>query len=143
MEDEAYKYFGRIEALGGVLPAIRKGFFQQEIANSAYRYQKEVEDKERIVIGVNEYVEEEETDVEPLRVTKAALDRQLARLRKIRSEMDKGKWTSALAALKKAAEGKENTMPFILDAVRAKATLGEICDTMRDVFGSWEEPLLY
>jgi methylmalonyl-CoA mutase N-terminal domain/subunit len=143
MEDEAYKYFGRIEALGGVIPAIRKGFFQQEIANSAYRYQKEVEDKERVIVGVNEYVEDEETDVTPLRVTKAAFHRQLARLKAIRAGRDVKKWRQSIDALHKAAEGDANMMPLIVDCVRAEATLGEICDTLREVFGTWEEPLLY
>jgi methylmalonyl-CoA mutase N-terminal domain/subunit len=143
MEDESYKYFDRIEALGGVIPAIRKGFFQQEIANSAYRYQKEVEDRERIIVGVNEYVEDEETKVEPLRVTKASFTRQLARLKAIRRARDLRRWRKSLDALQKAAEGDANMMPFIVDCVRAEATLGEICDTLREVFGSWEEPLLY
>jgi methylmalonyl-CoA mutase N-terminal domain/subunit len=143
MEDEAYKYFDRIEALGGVLPAIRKGFFQQEIANSAYRYQKEIEDKERIIVGVNEYVQDEEAEVTPLRVTKAAYNRQLARLKAIRANRDAAKWQKSIDALRKAAEGDANTMPFIVDCVRAEATLGEICDTLRAVFGTWEEPLLY
>ena len=143
MEDEAYKYFDRIEALGGVIPAIRKGFFQQEIANSAYRYQKEVEDRERIIVGVNEYVDEEETEVEPLRVTKAAFNRQLARLKAIREKRDANKWRKSIDALHKAAEGDANMMPLIVDCVRAEATLGEICDTLREVFGTWEEPLLY
>jgi len=144
MEDEAYRYFDRIDALGGVIPAIRKGFFQQEIANSAYRYQKEVEGRERIIVGVNDFVDpEEDTKVHPLRVTKASYNRQLARLRTIRGKRDKKKWERSLAALRKAAEGSENTMPSIVDAVRAEATLGEICDTLRDVFGTWEEPLLY
>jgi len=143
MEDEAYKYFDRIEALGGVIPAIRKGFFQQEIANSAYRYQREVEDRERIIVGVNEYVDEEETEVEPLRVTKAAFNRQLARLKAIREKRDANKWRKSIDALHKAAEGDANMMPLIVDCVRAEATLGEICDTLREVFGTWEEPLLY
>ncbi|HYS71357.1 MAG TPA: methylmalonyl-CoA mutase family protein [Thermoplasmata archaeon] len=144
MEDEAYKYFERIDALGGVIPAIRKGFFQQEIANSAYRYQKEVEDKERTIVGVNEYVEPEEDEkVAPLRVTKESFRRQLARLAAIRRERDRRKWEDAISKLKRAAEGTGNLMPFIVDAVRAEATLGEICDTLREVFGTWEEPLLY
>ena len=143
MEDEAYKYFDRIEALGGVIPAIRKGFFQQEIANSSYRYQKEVEDRERIIVGVNEYVEDEETEVTPLRVTKAAYNRQLARLKAIRDKRDAAKWRKSIDALRKAAEGDANMMPLIVDCVRAEATLGEICDTLREVFGTWEEPLLY
>src|SRR5439155_9692983 len=84
MEREAYEYFDRIQALGGVVPAIRKGFFQQEIANSAYRYQKEIEDRERVIVGVNDFVVEETSEVEPLRVTKEAFDRQVKRLRRIR-----------------------------------------------------------
>ncbi|MBI4416304.1 MAG: methylmalonyl-CoA mutase family protein [Euryarchaeota archaeon] len=143
MEDGAYKYFDRIEQLGGVIPAIRKGFFQQEIANSAYRYQKEVEDGERTIVGVNEYAEDEETPVERLHVTKASFRRQLARLRSIRRGRDAKRWATSLDALRKAAEGHENLMPFILDAIRAEATLGEICGALREVFGTWEEPLLY
>ncbi|TLZ52730.1 MAG: methylmalonyl-CoA mutase [Methanobacteriota archaeon] len=144
MEDEAYRYFDRIDALGGVVPAIRKGFFQQEIANSAYRYQKEVDDRERTIVGVNDYVEADEAEkVEPLRVTKESFNRQIARLRAIRKARNARKWERALAALRTAAEGTENLMPRIVDAVRAEATLGEICDTLREVFGTWEEPLLY
>jgi methylmalonyl-CoA mutase N-terminal domain/subunit len=143
MEDEAYKYFDRVEALGGVLPAIRKGFFQQEIANSAYRYQKEVEKRERIIVGVNDFKTEEEAEVSPLRISAAAYNRQVARLKRIRRERNKARWEKSLTALRKAAEGEANMMPFIVDAVRAEATLGEVCDTLRDVFGAWEEPLLY
>ena len=143
MEDEAYRYFERIEALGGVIPAIRKGFFQQEIANSAYRYQKEIEDKERTIVGVNDFVVEEQPHVEPLRVTKEAYERQVKRLQKLRRDRDAKKHAKALDALRKACEGTANTMPHILDAVRARATLGEICGVMREAFGVWEEPLLY
>ncbi len=143
MEKEAYDYFDRIQALGGVIPAIRKGFFQQEIANSAYRYQKEIEDRERTIVGVNDFVADEPSEVEPLKVTKEAFDRQIRRLQKIRKERDPKKHAKALEALRKACEGDANTMPFILDAVRAEATLGEICDVMREIFGVWEEPLLY
>jgi len=143
LESEAYGYFDRIQELGGVLPAIRKGFFQQEIANSAYRYQREVEDRERTIVGVNEFVVDEQPEVEPLRVTTASLRGQLERLRRIRKSRDPKKHARTLDRLRKACEGDENTMPFILDAVRAKATLGEICDVMREVFGVWEEPLLY
>ena len=143
MEKEAYEYFDRIQALGGVIPAIRKGFFQQEIANSAYRYQKEIEDRERVIVGVNDFIVEERSEVEPLRVTKEALERQVKRLQRIRKERNPKKHEKALDALRKACEGDANTMPFIVDAVRGEATLGEICDVMREVFGVWEEPLLY
>jgi len=143
LEADAYRYFDRIQDLGGVIPAIRKGFFQQEIANSAYRYQREVEDKERTIVGVNDYVVDEQTDVEPLRVTEAAFKAQVDRLRRLRRTRDAKKHARALDRLGKACEADDNTMPFILEAVRAKATLGEICDVMREVFGVWEEPLLY
>ncbi len=143
LEEEAYRYFDRIQEMGGVIEAIRKGFIQQEIANSAYRYQREIEDKERIIVGVNDFVVEEQPEVEPLRVSEASYRAQLERLRKIRKTRDTKKHERALDRLRKACEGDENTMPFILDAVRAQATLGEICDVMREVFGVYEEPLLY
>ena len=143
LEEEAYRYFDRIQGLGGVIPAIRKGFFQQEIANSAYRYQREIEDRERVIVGVNDFVVDEQPDFEVLRVSEASLKAQTARLSKIRRTRDSKKHTAALDRLRKACESDDNTMPFILDAVRAKATLGEICDVMREVFGAYEEPLLY
>ncbi len=143
LEEEAVRTFDRIQDLGGVIPAVRKGFFQQEIANSAYRYQREVEDRERTIVGVNDYIVDEAPEVEPLRVTEASLRAQLERLRRIRRTRDARKHTRALDRLRKACEGDENTVPYILDAVRTRATLGEICDVMREVFGVWEEPLLY
>ena len=143
LEDEAYRYFDRIQELGGVIPAIRKGFFQQEIANSAYRYQREIEDKERVIVGVNDFVVDEQPELEPLRVSEASLKAQVERLRRIRRTRDAKKHARSLDQLRKGCEGDANTMPLILDAVRAKATLGEIIDVMRETFGVWEEPLLY
>ena len=144
LEEEAYRYFDRIQELGGVIAAIRKGFIQQEIANSAYRYQREIEDKERIIVGVNDFVVDEQPEVEPLRVTPESLRSQLNRIARVRRMRDKRKWQDALDGLRKACTDEDaNTMPHILDAVRARATLGEICDVMRESFGVWEEPLLY
>ena len=143
LEEEAYRYFDRIQELGGVIPAIRKGFFQQEIANSAYRYQMEIEDKERIIVGVNDFVVDEQPEVEPLKVSEASYRAQLERLKRMRRTRDSKKHERALDRLRRACDGDDNTMPLILDAVRARATLGEICDVMREVFGVWEEPLLY
>ncbi len=144
LEDEAYRYFDRIQELGGVIAAIRKGFIQQEIANSAYRYQREIEDKDRIIVGVNDFVVDEQPEVEPLRVTQASLRGQLDRLARMRRARDKKKWQASLDRLRKACDDEDaNTMPLILEAVRARATLGEICDVMREAFGVWEEPLLY
>jgi methylmalonyl-CoA mutase N-terminal domain/subunit len=143
LEEEAYRYFDRIQGLGGVISAIRKGFFQQEIANSAYRYQREIEDKERTIVAVNDFLVDEQPDFEQQRVSEASLKAQLERLRRIRRTRDKKKHAAALDRLRKACESDDNTMPFLLDAVRAKATLGEMCDVMREVFGVYEEPLLY
>ncbi len=143
LEDEAYRTFDRIQELGGVIPAIRKGFFQQEIANSAYRYQREIEDKERTIVGVNDFVVDEQPEVEPLKVSEASYRSQVERLGRIRRTRDAKKHARALDRLRKACEGDDNTMPLILDAVRSRATLGEICNVVREVFGVWEEPLLY
>ncbi|MBI5000555.1 MAG: methylmalonyl-CoA mutase family protein [Euryarchaeota archaeon] len=143
MEEQAYKYFDRVAALGGVIPAIEKGFFQQEIANAAYQYQKEIESGERQVIGVNAHCEKDKPDIPLLKMDPRGEARQFARLKKIRRERDKAKWTKALADLEKAAEGEKNVMPLILDAVKADATLGEVCDVFRKVYGEYREPSLY
>ncbi len=144
LEEEAYRYFDRIQELGGVIAAIRKGFIQQEIANSAYRYQREIEDKERIIVGVNDFVVDEQPEVEPLRVTPSSLRAQMDRLARLRRSRDRKTWQASLDQLRTACNDEDaNTMPLILDAVRARATLGEICDVMREAFGVWEEPLLY
>ena len=143
MEEEAYKYFERIDKFGGCLPAIKKGFFQQEIANSAYRYQTEIENKERTIVGVNDYVTDEVSVPEPLKISKASFENQLKRLQSLRRSRDRQKHKKSLEKLHDVAAGKGNTMPAILDAVRAHATLGEICSVLREVFGTWKEPLLY
>ncbi len=141
MEEETYNYFDKIESLGGVLDAIDKGFFQKEIADASYRYQKEIETHERTIVGVNDYIlKEEKLTIPLLRMDPEGELRQLERLKKLRTDRDKGKWERALDGVKKAAEGDANLMPYILDAAKADATLGEICDVLRDVFGEYEEP---
>ena len=141
MEEEAYKYFDRIESLGGVIPAIEKGFFQKEIADAAYRYQQEIEKKERVVVGVNDYMLKNENLTIPiLEMDPEGERRQFERLKNLRNDRDQGKWEKALDRLRKAAEAEENLMPYILDAANAYGTLGEICDVMREVFGEYEEP---
>ena len=132
-----------IDRFGGVLPAIKKGFFQQEIANSAYRYQTEIENKDRTIVGVNEYLTDEATTPEPLRISKQSYEKQVRRLKNLRKTRNNRKVKRALAKLEDVAEGKGNTMHAILEAVRAYATLGEVCSVLRDVFGTWREPLLY
>ncbi len=144
MEEEAYKYFDKVESLGGVLAAIEKGFFQREIANSAYRYQKEIEEKRRIIVGVNEYVlEGEEIKIPVLKIDPEVEKKQIERLNKVRRERDNKKVQEALDALRKASEGEENVMPYVVECVKAYATIGEICDVWRDVFGEWEEPKIF
>jgi methylmalonyl-CoA mutase N-terminal domain/subunit len=143
MEEETYKYFDKVEAMGGVLKAIEKGFFQQEIANAAYRYQKEIDTKKRIMVGVNEFTEEEHIDIPILKMDPEGEKRQFKRLRDLRKNRDAGKYETALSKLEKAATGNENLIPFILEAVKAHATLGETCNVLRAVFGEYDEPPLY
>jgi len=139
MEAQAYEYFRRIEDLGGVLPAIDRGFFQGEIADAAYRYQQEIDQGKRNVIGVNAYMEEKDVEIPLLRMDPEGYRNQAARLAKLRQERDQGRVGQTLDRLRIACQGTENTMPFILDAVRAYATLGEIVDVMKGVFGVYRE----
>ncbi|GAB4490235.1 MAG: methylmalonyl-CoA mutase family protein [Anaerolineales bacterium] len=140
IEAQAYDYFRRIEALGGVLPAIDKGFFQSEISDAAYRYQREIDSGERRIVGVNAYVEEKPLRVPILEMDPQGYQRQVARLEQLRRERDSARVGQTLDRLRLACQGTENTMPFILDAVRAYATLGEMIGVMKQAFGVYEEP---
>ncbi len=143
MEQEGNAYFDKIEKLGGVLPAIEKGFFQREIAESAARYQAEIEKKERISVGVNEYVTEEELKVPLLRVDAAGERHQIQRLQRVRRERDGAKVKASLDAIRDAAKkDRANLMPLLIDAVKAYATLGEIMDVLREVWGEYKEPVI-
>ena len=140
MEEGALKYIDRIEEMGGVVSAIQNGFFQKEIADSSYRYQKEVEKMERTVVGVNEYVDEEEwMPAKLLRVDPEVERVQVANLKRFRKERDNRKVEDALGELHKDADRDANLMPTILRAVKSYATLGEICDILRDVYGEYQE----
>ena len=143
MEEECYKYWDRVEQLGGVLPAIEKGFFQREIAKSAYKYQKEIDEKKRIIVGVNKYQLDEPIEIPLLKMDEKGEERQINRLKKLRKERNNQKVERNLKRLRKAAEGDENLMPFILDCVHSYATLGETCQVLRDVFGEYTEPVIY
>ena len=137
-------YFDKIDSLGGVLEAIDKGFFQREIADAAYKYQHEIEENNRVIVGINDYIlKGEELTIPILKMDPEGETRQFQRLKTLRESRDKNKWETALDKLRTAAEGDENLMPYILDAAKAYATLGEICDVMREVFGEYEEPPLF
>ena len=139
LKREAYAYFDRIDALGGMVPAIEQGFPQREIAESAYRFQQAVEAGDQIIVGVNAHAETDEPPIGILYIDERAGDVQMARLAQVREQRDDGAVTRALDVMRRAAVGTDNLMPPILDAVRAYATLGEMCDALRDVWGEWEE----
>ena len=136
--DRARQYIDAIDELGGAAAAIEKGYIQREIQDSAYRYQKEIEKDERVVVGVNRFQIEEEPPKDLLRVDPAVRVSQIERLEKLRSERNNDKVQDILNDLRKAAGGSDNLMPIILEAVRVYATLGEICDALRDVFGEYQ-----
>ncbi|HEX8748614.1 MAG TPA: methylmalonyl-CoA mutase family protein [Pyrinomonadaceae bacterium] len=141
MEDGALDYFEKIDAMGGMVEAIEKGFPQREIQESAYQYQKAVERGDQTIVGVNKYQMEASTDEIPILVINEGVrDRQVERLEQTRARRDAGAVANALEKLKQAAIRDENTMPSTIEAVRAYATLGEICDALRDVYGLYEEP---
>jgi len=137
-EAAANDYIRRIDEMGGMVPAIERGFPQTEIAAASYRYQCEVEAGERVIVGVNRF-QSEDQPIELLQIDDSSARHQQEKLAALRARRNQQQVTSSLDALKRAAEGAENTMPRILDAVRAYATLGEICDALRDVFGTYQE----
>jgi methylmalonyl-CoA mutase N-terminal domain/subunit len=138
VEHSAWDYIERIDAMGGMVAAIERGYPQREIAEASYRYQMAVDKKEKIIVGVNDFVSEEKP-LETLQIDETVAQRQAERLRKLRAERSQAEVDRRLNALRNAAKGTENLMPFIFDAVKSYATLGEICDAMRDVFGTYEE----
>jgi len=140
IENQAYDYFRRIEEMGGMLPAIERGFFQSEIADSAYRYQREIDEGVRNIVGVNSYNDNNPITIPILEMDPQGYKRHIERLQHVRSTRDSGRVGQALDRLRIACQGTENTMPYILEAVRAYATLGEIVDVMKDTFGIYHEP---
>jgi methylmalonyl-CoA mutase N-terminal domain/subunit len=143
LEAEAHEYFRRIEALGGVIPAIEVGFFQREIAEAAFRYQQEIDSGRRIIVGVNKYVADEPLAIPLLEMDAEGERRQVERLQQVRAQRDGSAVQRSLQRLRDAAHGDENLMYPILDAVKAYATLGEICQVFREVFGEYQEPVFF
>jgi methylmalonyl-CoA mutase N-terminal domain/subunit len=143
MEEGAYKYFKKIESLGGVIKGIELGFFQKEIADSAYKYQRELQKKEKIVVGVNEFIEEEKSSIEILKILPEVEKKQIEELKKLRKERNNVKVKEALKRLRESAKNGENLMPRIIGAVREYATIGEMCDVLREEFGEYKEPIIF
>src|SRR5438309_3082007 len=140
LEAESYDYFDRIRKLGGVIPAIKENFFQREIAEASFRYQHEVEQRQRIIVGVNRYEQEDEEPLEILKIDPTLEGKQIARVEALRGRRDSAAVESALTRLKEdAAHEDRNLMPQIVDASKAYVTMGEMCDALRDVWGVWRE----
>jgi methylmalonyl-CoA mutase, N-terminal domain len=138
VERGAWEYINKIDSLGGMVAAIERSYPQREIAEASYRYQLEIDRKEKIIVGVNDYVSKE-NPLETLQIDESVAIRQAARLSKLRATRSGDEVARKLSALRTAAKATDNLMPFIFDAVKAYCTLGEICDTMREVFGTFEE----
>ncbi len=140
LEEGAQKYFEQIDSMGGMITAIEKGFPQKEIQEAAYQYQKAVESKEKVVVGVNEFALDHAPAIETLQVSPTLQEHQVQRLQKLRSRRNSVAVKRTLAELKESARSDQNLMPFLVDAVKEYATLGEICDTLKEVFGTYQEP---
>jgi methylmalonyl-CoA mutase N-terminal domain/subunit len=138
VERGAWDYIEKIDAMGGMVPAIERSYPQREIAEASYKYQVAVDTKEKIIVGVNDYVAQEKP-LDILQIDETVAHRQAERLSKLRADRSKAEVDRRLTALRRAAEGKDNLMPFLFDAVKAYATVGEICDALREVFGTYEE----
>ena len=143
MEEEVEEYIRKVDQLGGVIPAIEKGFFQQEIANAAYQYQKEIEANQRIIVGVNDFAKDERIKIPLLQIGEEIAERQKIRLEQVKNEREASEVVTALSNIRKAAKGNENLFLPILEAVKLYASIGEICDVLREVFGEWKGDLLF
>jgi methylmalonyl-CoA mutase N-terminal domain/subunit len=142
LEQEAKNYIAKIDDMGGMVKAIEMGFPQREIADSAYLYQKAVDNKDKIVVGLNDFTMDHE-QISLLEIDDEVAKYQIERLKNLKNSRNYTRVKDHLAALKKAAADELNLMPFILDCVKSYATLGEIMDSMKDVFGEYQEPILF
>ena len=143
MEEEAEIYFEKIEALGGVIPAIKANFFQKEIANSSYKYQREIENKDRIIVGVNDFQLREACATPLLKIDDKVEEEQIKILQNVRDQRNNDQVREKLEKLKQAAKGTENLMPYIMDAIREYASIGEVMATLKEVFGEYREDSIF
>jgi len=139
-ERACYDYFQKIDAMGGMVPAIERGYPQKEIHDAAYAFQKEVERKEKIIVGVNDFVSQEERPIKLLVIDDRVARHQVKKLEEVRQKRDNARVQRTLDSLASTAATDANLMPYILECVRAYATVGEMCDVLRKVFGTYEEP---
>jgi len=143
IEEKATEYIGKIDQMGGAVAAIEKGYMQKEIVESAYNHQRDVEGKRKLIVGVNEFTTEEETPIKTLRVNPAVERKQNQRLHMLKRKRNNAKVQSVLSQLRRAAEHDENLMPFLVNAVREYATIGEVCDVLREVYGEYKAPTIF
>jgi methylmalonyl-CoA mutase N-terminal domain/subunit len=143
MEEEAEDYFEKIEALGGVIPAIKANFFQKEIANASYKYQREIESKDRIIVGVNDFQLAESSATPLLKIDEEVAEEQIKILQSVRDQRNNDQVRDKLERLKQAATGTENLMPYIMDAIREYASIGEVMTTLKEVFGEYREDSIF
>ena len=143
MEEEAENYFEQIEELGGVIPAIRANFFQKEIANASYKYQQEVENGEKVIVAVNRFQQEEQSTIPLLKIDEEVAAEQSKKLNNIKKKRDNTKIKEELEKLQNAARGTENLMPYIIDAIRVYASIGEVINALKEVFGTYHEDSIF
>jgi methylmalonyl-CoA mutase N-terminal domain/subunit len=141
IEEGAWKYIERIDAMGGMVDAIEQGYPQREIQQSAYTYQLEIEQKKRVIVGLNAYASVKDSGVPVFQVNPRIEDEQRERVRAVRASRDASKWSASMEKIEAAARGRDNLLPLVLDAVKAKATVGEISNVLRNVFGEHQETL--
>ena len=143
MEEEAENYFDKIEELGGVIPAIRANFFQMEIANASYKYQKEIENNIRTIVAVNQYRQKDACSIEILKIDESVAEKQVKKLNDLKKERNNDKVNEKLEKIKETAKSSENLMPSIIDAVREYASIGEIMTSLKEVFGTYVEDSIF
>jgi len=143
MEEKAWEYINKIENMGGMLAAIDKGFPQMEIADAAYHYQRQIDNGEKVMVGVNKYVIEKKAPPEILRIDEAVEEKQIARLQKVKKDRDNRRVVQILSDLRAASRTDKNLMPYVIEAVREYTTEQEICDVWRDIFGEYRDPGFY
>src|SRR3989338_10414227 len=143
LEKQALETIEKIDAMGGIVAAIEKGYPQKEIARASYHYQQQLERGEKVIVGINKYTQKEDPPIETLYIDETAEKRQVTALRKIKKERSQAKLSKALDHLKKGAQKKENLVPLVLEAVEQMGTIGEICDSLKEVYGEYREASVF